>query len=394
MTAATVFGDPLGGMADERWDRLAGDHFYSSALWLRLCALLPGDAVSGAVSVGEQSAVSVVAVHDESNTHCRWREQLQQRGLPAPDADGLLVGARRGYLTHVLGNARQADPDGGVSAPVRTLVERLETLRHEVAGTPLFPGTRGSVPCVGLFLTTPDVLALRAAGVSAEPVLVNADAWIPIPAGGWEEWLDSLPSRHRARRIRHEARIFQAAGYDVSRRTLEECSDDVGRLLARTQSRYGRASDAAMLTAVFREQGKLAGPAAQVLLCGPPGEPPVGFCLYYRSGDVIYLRAAGFDYQRLRNAAEYFNLTYYLLAMEAGATGVRWLHAGIGSLEAKALRGAEIRPLWLLDLAADSVLNTAGEQVRVANERTRAGLLASSSVLQRAARNDLWQHLP
>ncbi|MGW0878051.1 hypothetical protein [Streptomyces sp. NPDC002671] len=39
----------------------------------------------------------------------------------------------------------------------------------------------------------------------------------------------------------------------------------------------------------FRKQGELAGSRAEVVLCSRPGEALVGFCLYYRWGDTVWL---------------------------------------------------------------------------------------------------------
>lgn len=72
-----TFTDPLGGLPAARWDEIAGPCFYGSALSLRLCALATGSTCGG--------------VHVE----------LTSRGLPAPDERGVLIGARRGYLTEL-----------------------------------------------------------------------------------------------------------------------------------------------------------------------------------------------------------------------------------------------------------------------------------------------------
>lgn len=51
MSATTdCFADATGGVPAAEWDRLADGRFYSSALWLRLCAMAPGS-VSGGVRV-------------------------------------------------------------------------------------------------------------------------------------------------------------------------------------------------------------------------------------------------------------------------------------------------------------------------------------------------------
>ncbi|MFJ8629881.1 GNAT family N-acetyltransferase [Streptomyces sp. NPDC093568] len=379
MTATTdCFADAIGGVGDTEWDRLADGRFYSSALWLRLCGLAPGS-VSGGLYVhtpgGGRAAVPVAAVREEPNPHLRWHEMLTARGLPAPEPGGILVGQRRGYLAHLL-----TDEGTDRTEAATALLDALRTLRsplHEEA----------KIPRVAMYLTTPDVMALRAAGVRTVPVALKTDAWIEIPPGGWDAWLESL-SAHRARRIRSEVRKFEKVGYQLEHRTLAECWQDVARLLARTELRYGRTVDVAPMAESFRKQGELAGSRAEVVLCSRPGEAPVGFCLYYRWGDTVYLRAIGFDYDRLASAAEYFNLTYYL---PARIPGVRWLHAGTETAEGKALRGAALRPLWLLDLSEGSPLTGCDEEIRQHNRALLNRLRDSSPAIAGALDKDLWE---
>jgi hypothetical protein len=365
------FVDPLGGLSDEDWDELAGPRFYSSALWTRLCALAPG-AKPGGLHVdlpgGGRAAVPVAAVQDEPNPHNRWTDQLTRRGLPAPPPQGILVGQRRGYLTHLL-----TTPDANRQEAAKHLLAALREL--------------GSDACVAMFLTTPDVLLLREAGVDTMPVALTTDAWIDVPPGGWDPWLDSLGA-HRARRIRSEVRRFERAGYRVWRRTLREAYADVARLLARTELRYGREVDVDALARSFRNQGELAGDRAEVLLCGREDGPALGFCLYYRWHDTVYLRAVGFDYEHLDGAAEYFNLTYY---RPARFPGVRHLHAGIETPEGKAGRGASLKPLWLLDLTERSVLSGRDDEVRRHNQAYLTRLRESSPLVANALDDPLWE---
>ncbi|MEV7471105.1 phosphatidylglycerol lysyltransferase domain-containing protein [Streptomyces kronopolitis] len=378
MTVTTdTFADVLGGLGDAEWDRLAGDRFYSSALWLRVCALEPG-AVSGGLHVatpgGGRAAIPVAAVTDEPTPDLRWHELLAARGLPAPERGGLLVGQRRGYLAHLLTGAGTDRTEA--AAEVLDAVRALRSPLHEET----------SISRVAMYLTTQDVGALRAAGVRTAPVALTTDAWIEVPPGGYPAWLESLSGR-RARSVRSEVRRFEKAGYELEHRTLTESWQDVARLLARSLLRYGRTVEVAPMAESFRQQGELAGPRAQVVLCARPGEPPVGFCLYYRVGDTVYLRAHGLDHDRLVSAAEYFNVTYY---MAARLPGVRRLHAGAGTAEGKALRGAALRPLWLLDLSEDSPLTGYDEEIRAHNRALLAGLRDSSPVVSAALDGELW----
>lgn len=388
-----AFAGVTGGMDPARWDELAANRFYSSVNWLRFCA---GDrgittgglhlAVPGAGTVG----VPVTAVRSIGNPFYQWDRILGEAGLPSPGPSGLLVGAHRGYQTSLL-----ASPGISREQAAKELLGGLEDLAGELSATGaegLLPpgGGRDRVPTIAMFLSTQDVVALRAAGVRTMPVALQPDAWIPLPAGGWEEYLGSLPSSRRAGMIRRDRRAFLRAGYEVVHTTLGECYLQAAGLLACTERRYGHDADVEDLAESIRIQADALGAEARVLLLRRPGEDPVGYCLYYMWGDTVYLRAAGFDYDRLAGAAEYFNLVYYEPVVVAGENGKRWLHAGIEAAEAKVLRGAELRPMWMLDLSRDSVLEGRDDDVRAYNAATVARWSESSPAVAKALVRDLW----
>jgi hypothetical protein len=132
------------------------------------------------------------------------------------------------------------------------------------------------------------------------------------------------------------------------------------------------------------------GEAGRTALLYSPDDTLVGFCLYYVWRDTVYLRWLGIDYGELAGSREYFNLCYYAQIECAERLGVRWLHAGTKSVDAKAFRGARLRPLWLLDLSGDSVLSGSDEAIRRHNaegyERLRA-----DPVTAVALDHHLWQ---
>ncbi|MEU7428122.1 GNAT family N-acetyltransferase [Streptomyces sp. NPDC040750] len=331
-------------------------------------------------AAGEQIAVPVAAVTQEPNPFYRWRDELTVRGLPSPPATGVLVGPHRGYQTHLLSTSG-APSDSDVAA----VVARLTALPGQAAEAGLL-GVEppASPPCVGMFLTSPDVLRLQRAGVETTPLLLKADAWIRVPQGGWDAWLETLPARRREL-VRREVRQFTRAGYRVVDTTLSECAEVAGKLLSLTEARYGHTTTAGQHATSLGRQAAAMGASARVLLC-LRGDEAVGYCCYYLSGNVLYLRSAGFDHARAEGAAEYFNLVYYLPLRIAGEAGARWVHAGIEATEAKALRGAELRPLWLLDLSENSVLLGSDAEIRACNARFHAELAARSPAIAKALR--------
>jgi hypothetical protein len=378
---AAAGDDRLGGLTAAAWDGLAGPHLFSTAAWLKLCALHGGAQPGAAVSFtgGEPTAaVPYAALTAPPFPLYRWNELLAQRELPALAPGGLLVGPSHGYGTHLL-----VRPGVDRTSAVAQLVEQLRD-RARGAG----PTSAGRA-CVAMYVTTSDAQALLAAGVSAPPVLLEADAWLELAPGGWDAWLQTLPSKRRTN-VRREAGRFEEAGYTVMHLPLTECYERLPALAGATQAKYGHGADVAVWRELLQMHIAAMGPAARVALCERGGGEPVGFCLYYVRGETLYLRWAGFDYDRLAGAAEYFNLLYYSQIRLAAGLGVRWIHAGIKSLEAKALRGCELRPLWLVDLAEDSPLARHRDAVHAHNARAYERLAADARTRSALRDRDAW----
>lgn len=363
-------GIPSAAAAD--WDRLAGGNFYSSRAWLSFTGGEPGadSYVAARYSGGRlAAAVPVADLTAPPMPLYRWDDILSGLGLPTLGPRGLMAGPRQGYQTHFL--VADGEPR------TQRIGELLADIRREHARPRDRdePGKHGRA-CVAMYVTTADALALRENGVTATPVLLGADAWIEVPPGGWTDWLAAQP-RNRKVKARKERRLFDAAGYRIEHRALRDCAEELAPAAAATQAKYGRTEGAGHYRRELRRLADAMGPAARVAVCSRGTGGPLGFCVYFRWGDTVFLRWAGFDYPRLAGAAEYFNLLYY--EQIAAADGdVRWIHAGIESVAAKARRGARLRPLWLVDLAEDSVLAGHADAIREHNARGYRELAADT----------------
>nr|WSY54639.1 GNAT family N-acetyltransferase [Streptomyces sp. NBC_00886] len=374
-----AFATATGGIAPGGWDRLAGPHLYASSDWLSFCHGDDPDRVGAAFTGGvdrPRSAVPVTAVRTMDNPFYQWHEKLTGLGLPSPGPTGLMVGQHRGYHTQVL-----HDPDLSHDLAAAELLPELRRLAagtrtRELTGTP----ERDPVPCIAMYLDDRTVGAFRRAGVTAPPVLLQLEAWIPVPEDGWAGYLENLGYK-RSVRVRRERRRFQEAAYQVEHLPLEECCEEAGHLLACTQRRYGHPADAKDLAESFEAQARAMAGRAEVFLARTSGGRPIGFCLYYVWGDALFLRAAGFDYEAVTGAGEYFNIVYYLPLEQASGRGVRRIHAGIEAAEAKALRGGRLHGLWMLDLGERSVLEGLDQQVAAGNADTLRTLVGSSGTV-------------
>ena len=376
MTTATTTRDAqlLGGLTPEAWDRIVGSNFYSTARWLDLC-VMHGGADPGAVvhfTDGEPTAVvPYSALSAPPSPLYRWNDLLAERGLPELAPSGLLVGPRQGYRTQFL---------------VRPGTDHTTAVAHLVGE---LRAAAGDGACVAAYVPTSDARALVAGGATAQPVLLETDAWLEVPPGGWDGWLESFTSRRR-RNILREAARFHEAGYTIVRRPLTECYEQLPALAGATQAKYGQVAATGDWLALLKMHVAAMGQAAQVALCVRGDSDPFGFCLYYVWGDTLFLRWGGLDYPRLVGAAEYFNVMYYSQAALAPELGVRWIHAGIKSPDAKALRGAELRPLWLVDLAEDSPLAQERDAVRRHNRLAYERLKADSRTRGALSSDDEW----
>jgi uncharacterized protein len=372
----------LGGLTPDAWDRLAAGHLYSSSAWLRLCNAEYGP-TGGAVVCwqdGEvESAVPTAEMAELSSwSRYGWNNVLADAGLPLLPKRGMLVGPREGFRTHLLGAAGRNSPGA-----VRRLLDGIR--REHAAG-----GDTAGRACVAMYLTTADVLALRQAGVDTEPVLLDVDAWLEVPDGGWPAYLASLSTSKRRRSVVNDERKFQAAGYRVQRKPLSECYEQLGGLAVGTLAKYGHQTDAEQETTSLRRHAEIMGPAAQVTVCSVGDGDPVGFCLHYAWGDTIHIRWVGFDYDRLVGAAEYFNITFYPQIRLAVQAGQRWIQLGVSAPDTKAFRGAQLWPVWMLDLAEDSALARAGGEVRAHNERLYGGLVQDARTRSALVAEKLW----
>lgn len=370
-------------VAPGAWDRLAGRRFYSTCSWLTFCDNEPG-ALSGAATCYSEgklvAAVPVAELISPSMPLYRWNDLLSSQGLPALPSRGLLVGPRQGYQTHLL--ALEEELPGTLVAKLVEEIRRVHALfgeAHERA-------------CVAMYVTTRDAVALRRAGVSALPVLLGADAWLQVPPGGWPAWLESMTSKNRLKKVKKEVRRFRQAGYEINHMFLSQCYEKLAVAAASTQSKYGNSGNPDDYLPALRRYVERMGAVAKVAVCSQQGGTPVGFCIYFIWGDTIFLRWCGFDHRRLiSGAAEYFNLLYYGQIKLAEELGVRWIHAGIKSTEAKARRGAQLRPLWLVDLVEDSILAQVPDRVRQHNERGYRRLAEDSQTAEALVDLDSWQ---
>ncbi|NUS44208.1 MAG: GNAT family N-acetyltransferase [Mycobacteriaceae bacterium] len=367
------------GLSDAEWNLLAGERFYSTAAWQRYCTAetnTAGDVVLVRDRAGDVAwAAPVRELSGLAGwSSYRWNDQLARAGLPELAPHGILVGPAEGFQTHLL---------PGHSRDLAALAEFIDAVRDRCG--------RGQRSAVAMFLDTANARLLVDAGVAHVPVLLDADAWLPIPAGGWDEYLATFGKKRR-HTIRAERRKFADADLVVTHAALADCWQHLGQASASLLRKYGDDATSEEELACMRRVLDALGNRARVAVCHSADafERPSGFCIYYEHRDTVFLRWAGFDDTRLRGVYEYFNTVYYTQIDRAAATGARWIHAGPSATQAKALRGAQLRPSWLVDLTAGSPLSEASGRIEEHNARMLAAVRADPSTANAIACPDEW----
>lgn len=369
------------------WDRLAeGNTFYVAADWLRYADT---DGVADSrywgLTAGERTlaAVSSHWAPDEPNPAYVAREMVAPiAAATVSDQSVLTIGGRRGYLSALLVD-RDLAPDRAVDALAQTLAAAVASV-PAAAGRWWWP-----------YLPTPAARLVMAAagripGCRPSLHLVGADCLIDLPGTGIEDHVASLPTRQRRTNFRREQRRFGETGPRVEQVDLAGHGSWLGPLLANVQRKYGHDSTADQMATLLCRQAEHLGDRAVVFACFS-GDQLAGFSLCYRWGAELALRVVGFDYARVTGADEYALVAAHAPLAYGYRHGVRRLHLGIDSYEAKIRRGARVRPLWAVTSFpggdADAVAAAAGRLA--ASFPTHEAAAFQADV--RSAWPDLWR---
>jgi uncharacterized protein len=337
------------------WQELAqGRPFYSGARWLSF-ADTDRLARSHYLAVPGTAALSAHWTPEEVNGG-----YLPSRLLPGVgEGPELTLGGRRGYLSAPLTGG-----GAGAEKSLASLVHAALEREPQANGRWWWPYLTGQDAAHVLRATH----GTWAAGVH----LVSADCVLDVPQGGLEEYLAALPSTQRRTHVRREIHRYGSSGLRTVRDRLAPWAGALGALLSNVQRKYGHDHSPEQMADLLRRQAQHLDADSVVFLALDPDAPdrPVGFSLAYRHGPELAVRVVGFDYERLRGADEYAELTVHAPVRYCQQNGLRRLHLGKGSYQAKCRRGAQVRPLW-----AVSALGGAGTPEAVPEAALPPGLL-------------------
>jgi predicted N-acyltransferase len=251
----------------------------------------------------------------------------------------LLVGSVSGYHSDVL-----VDPS--LSATEKRVVTRELVLRCRSLAD-----ERGALSMAMMYVPqrTAFTIACSVPGAT-QPILTSANTRISASWPDLDSFLSSFTHRRRYN-MQRELDVFGSASSRVVETRLSDCLDAVGPLLGNVHRRHGAADTDLVTTEYLRSQASHLDHVSTVFL-ELAGDDPVGFSLCFEWGRELYVRVAGFDYERSARFA-YFALGYYLPLHYAMRRGLGGIHLGPGTYQAKTSRGAALDPTWSLVWSPD-----------------------------------------
>jgi hypothetical protein len=337
--------DSLDAVTRQAWDRLAGDDgFYLSYDWLRYIESEQSEQPRYLLQPDSglpQGALTLYRVREAYRAMYRGERFAELLGIAGGT---LLAGACRGFRSTLLLAPSVADR-------TETVAALIESARAQAAA-------EGCAGIVLPFLTTAALLDVaRAAPVRA--AFDMADAEIPDCSTGLTAYTEGASRRVR-NKIRSDLARFAEAGWVLRERNLADCWQDAARLLDALQRKYGHHEKTLQQQErTIARQAKHLADYTVAFTCEDE-DGIAGIAVFYRWRTTLVGGFAGFDYDRLRQGREYFNLTVCAPLQYAGETGIGRLQLGVASWEAKGYRGAVLRPLWSAFIPAAAVAGPPG----------------------------------
>ncbi|MFB7513707.1 GNAT family N-acetyltransferase [Streptomyces sp. NPDC056144] len=297
-------------------------------------------------------------------------------------------------LPHALVGTRNGQGNGLLWAPGAAGTEL-----RAAAVTALAAGIRAALPGHAVVWTyTPPALAHRLAEAlpGARVLFADTTAELRVPEARAEneepDFLGSVRASQR-RRLRADLAAIAAAGGPVEPELDPEAvaglSEELAPLLGQVMARHGHTPDVPALARYLRA-------------CAAPDLRPaafvvreegraIAFSLCVSHGDEMSVRVCGLDHEAVeaRGAMDYAQVSVHGPVALAARTGVRRIDLGVGTLDAKLMRGAHPRALaTVVSLPSDG-----GHALLPGLELARLPLLVEQSRVLAARRPEGWSDL-
>jgi hypothetical protein len=211
--------------------------------------------------------------------------------------------------------------------------------------------------------TAPFLAAL--AGAGAQVVPLSETCVLDVGWTDFDGYLATLASKRRVV-VRRELRGLADRSVVVGEEPLEDAAGELVRLRCSLVAKYGGVPSPAREERLLGLVRLYFRPEETVLVTARRAGALLGFMLFLREGDQWNALLAGADHGDPGSRFTYFATAFYHPAAIAPRCGIRRIHYGLGSWEAKTLRGCRRAAMW----AAEIRLGTASE---VADRRRAVG---------------------
>jgi hypothetical protein len=185
-------------------------------------------------------------------------------------------------------------------------------------------------------------LARECAAAGFERAVLGADCVLPVAWRSFDEYLATFRSARRVA-IKRERRGFVDEGLTLRVvRGAEALSDELVPLQVSLVQKYGGEADAEFLRATFAALRRRLEHEPIAFRAEKDGRV-VGFILFFEHEGALYARATGFDHEELaRHSFCYFNTLFYAPLEWSISRGIRRIHYGFATYDAKMRRGCRL----------------------------------------------------
>jgi uncharacterized protein len=363
----------------------SGAGLYASFGWLSLVEALGAERPRYVVASERGAPVGVLPVYGGVGKGSRYdvfssvvEPLLDGRATASDWSPSVLLGGRAGYAS---GIPVAPGLDEREAASVRQ-----ELLRAAVGAA----ASEGAAAAAMLYVAPEDVgRVVEAAPAGSVAVLTEARAVLEVRWSSFEEYCTWL-TWSRRRHVRREERRLEAAGCELARESLDDrLIDAAAPLAANLEAQYGGRPDTQAERRYLEQIARHLGDRSHVFTCRRDSDL-LGFALCIEHDGVLHSRNAGFLYPEARRAAAYFHVVVYEPLRFAIERGLHALDLGIGSREAKLLRGGALEPLWSLVVPLRHEPDDLVRRARRYNAVRRATWLEQARKLQLGPEHPAW----
>jgi uncharacterized protein len=213
---------------------------------------------------------------------------------------------------------------------------------------------RGISSLALLYISDEGNMLSEALAVAGAPVIpLTSSCHMTVNWHDFRGYLAVLP-RGRRSAVRYELRTLAERGIDLAEEKDPDLSDpELLRLRCQLVSKYSGHCDTERERRVFEKVTAGFTSSEICLTTARRAGKLLGFSLFLQESDHLVVFFTGTDYEDPDSRFTYFATMFYLPATLAVYRGVRQIDYGLGSWEAKRLRGCGLTPLYASVLSTD-----------------------------------------